>query len=187
MHKLFIVFCILSLSICFVAQAQTNLYFISKTKHKIIEVKPGQQLSIKYKGYLGQSEFVKQTVTEINDSMITLGVDPTALGSIGKMLEKNPKYVYRKIYIKDITAFRRMTTSRQLLKSGLLIVNVVGSYILLTNLYTKNKLSSSQTFFISFGIGLGTSIIINALFPENPKYQLENGWEVITGSQKPKL
>lgn len=187
MRKLFSLIVLLGISMCFAAQAQTNLYFLNRSKHKIIEVKVGHQLSIKYKGYLGQNEFAKQTVTEINDSMITLGVDPSTLGFAGKMLENNPKFIYRKIYIKDITSFRRMTVARQLLKAGLLVANIAGTYVLLTNLYNANNYSVFETFLISFGVGVGTSVIINSCFPENPKYLLENGWEVTTGLEKPKL
>jgi hypothetical protein len=169
------------------ALAQPNLYFINRAKNKIIEVKPSQQLSIKYKGYLGQPEFVKQTVTDINDSMITLGVDPQLLGGLGKALENNPKFVYRKVRIADILTFRRMTKGRQILKVGLQLANIVASYFLLANLYSNTGLSPASTFAISLGVGISTNIIINTALPENPKYRLEDGWEVTTGNVMPKL
>lgn len=167
--------------------AQPDLYLINRAKHKVIRIKPGQQLSLRYKGYLGQQEFVKQTVTDINDSMVMLGIDPELLTpGFQKMVANNPKYVHRKVMLRDITGIRRLTFGRQLLKSGLVVTNIVGTYILLTNLYRNNNFTIGQTFFISLGVGIGTSIIINALLPENPKYNISDGWELVTGYEKPK-
>jgi hypothetical protein len=187
MSKQILVFLVMSMVWCTMASAQPNLYFINRAKHKVIEVKPGNQLSIKYKGYLGQPEFVKQAVTDINDSMITLGIDPQLLGGMGKALENNPKFVYRKIRIADITMFRRMTAGRQLLKQSLLLTNIVASFFVVTGLNDHTNLTSAEVFFASAGIGLVTAIIIHVSFPENPKYRLEEGWEVTVGYVKPKL
>ena len=187
MSKLRYVFLLSGMLLFLGSGAQPNLYFINRAKHKIIEVSIGQQLSIKYKGYLGQTEFVKQTVTDINDSFVTLGVDPEMLGKgFQAMMSNNPKFIYRKVMIKDILAFRRITAGRQLLKVGLMMGNVAGSYYLLYNLYKKNDFSVGVTFLISFGVSVGTAVVINALLPENPKYQLNEGWEVITGFTRPK-
>lgn len=173
------IFVLIAYMICVNFVFAQNLYFVNPTKHKIIEIKVGQQLSIKHNGYLGQNEFVKQTITDITDSSITLGIDPEIFGPLKKIVENNPKYVYRKILIKDITAFRRITTSRQLLKSALILGNIAGTYILLSNLYKNNSYTITQTFLISAGVGVGTTILINALLPENPKYKMADGWEVL--------
>lgn len=171
-----------------VSQAQTNLYFINKAKNKIIEVQTGQQLSLKYNGYLGQPEFVKQTVTEITDSFVVLGVNPEILGTTyKKVLSNNPKFIYKKVMLKDIIAFRRITVSRQLLKTTLMVANIFGTGFLLTDLYKRSSFSTLETYGISIGIAIGTSIIINLALPENPKYYLNNGWEITTGYIKPKL
>ncbi len=188
MSKRHYIFLLLSILFFLESRAQTNLYFINRAKHKIIEVRVGQQLSIKYKGYLGQTEFVKQSVTDVNDSSVTLGIDPEMFGKGFKtMMSNNPKYVYRKVMIKDIMAFRRMTAGRQLLKSGLMAGNIIGSYYLLYDLYRDNHFSIGVNFLISLGVGIGTSVIINAILPENPKYHLDDGWEVSTGFTSPKL
>ena len=103
------------------SQAQTNLYFTNRAKNKIIEVHAGQQLSLKYNGYLGQPEFVKQTVTEITDSFIVLGINPEIFGSGFKnAVANNPKFVYKKVLLKDVISFRRITSGRQLLKTTLI-------------------------------------------------------------------
>ncbi len=170
------------------SQAQTNLYFINRSKHKIIEVKTGQQLSLKYKGYLGQPEFAKQTVTEITDSFIYLGVDPELLGDLfKKSISNNPKFIYKKVLLKDIIAFRRMTVGRQFFKSSMMIATIFGTGYLLTDLYQKNKFTTLETLGISFGVGIGTSLLINLVLPENPKCFLSDGWEVTTGTSMPKL
>lgn len=165
--------------------AQPNLYFVNRAKHKIIEVKTGQQLSLKYKGYMGQPEFVKQTVTEINDSMITLGIDPAAFGFLQNKMENTPKYIYRNIMLRDILKFRRMTNGRVFLKTGFMLASIVGSYFLLTDLYQNSSFTTGQTFLISIGTGLASTILINALLPENPKYKTEDGWEIVTGNTMP--
>jgi len=167
--------------------AQPNLYFINRSKHKVIEVIPGHQLSVKYNGYLGQPEFFKQTLSDITDSSITLGIDPEMFGASKKLLANNPRFMCRRIMLRDIVAFRRITLGRQLLKSTLMTANIVGTYFLLTDLYRNNRFSNLQTFLISLGVGIGTSYIINIAFPENPKYRLEDGWEIVTGYEKPKL
>ncbi len=169
-------------------QAQPNLYFINKVKNKVIEVKIGQQLSLKYSGYLGQPEFSKQTVTDISDSFVVLGFDPEALGkTFAKSMSNNPKFVHKKIMLKDILAFRRMTSGRQLLKSTLLLGNIFASSYLLSNLYNDNSITNFQRYFISLGVGFGASILISAIMPENPKYHLNDGWEVRVAYEKPKL
>ncbi|MFI5222333.1 MAG: hypothetical protein ACHQK8_08410 [Bacteroidia bacterium] len=176
------------LSFCSDSFAQPNLYFINRAKHRIIEVKPGQMLSVKYKGYLGQMEFAKESVTDINDSMITLGINPEIFSpGIEKMLTNSPKFIHRKIYIKDIVAFRRITLARSLMKTTLVGANIFGSYYLLFNYYKKNNFTTSETFFISLGVGIASTILINLIFPEKPKHRMENGWEAATGYSKPKL
>jgi hypothetical protein len=177
--------CFIIASVC--VHAQRNLYFINRARHKVVEVQVGQQLSLKYKGYLNQPEFCRQTVTDITDSTITLGVDPALLGKgYQQMTANNPKFVYRKILIRDIIAFRRISVERALLKNALLVGNLIGSYYLLSDLYHNSHFSTPQTFLISFGTGILSVIVINLLLPENPKYQVENGWEVSTGFIKPK-
>jgi len=170
------------------AFAQPNIYFINRQKHKIITVSPGQQLSLKYKGYMNQSEFAKHTVTDVSDSFITLGIDPQMFGNgLGKMLSNSPSYVYRKVRITDILSFRKISNSRLLVKNTLLIGNIVGSYFVLSNLYKQNNFTVGQSFLISLGTGIFSAILINSILPENPKYKMEDGWEIRTGYVKPAL
>lgn len=168
--------------------AQQNIYFINKAKNKIIEVRLGHQLSLKYNGYLGQSEFVKQTVTDISDSFVVLGINPEILGkTFEKAVSNSPKYIYKKILLKDIISFRRMTSGRELLKSTLMLANIFSTVYILTDLYKKNNFTSLETIGISMGVGIVSSTIINIAFPENPKYEIEDGWTVTTGFRKPNL
>ena len=186
--KLRIHFLFVALLLVEFSQAQTNIYFINTIKHKTIEVKVGQILSLKYNGYLGQPEFVKQTITEITDSFVVLGVNPEIFGpSFQKAMSNNPKFIYKKVLLKDIISFRRITAGRQILKNTLLLANIIGISYLLTDLYHKNNFTPFESFGITLGVGIGSSVLINSIFPENPKYSLGNDWILITGSKNPKL
>ena len=184
--KLFLLFLVLIFGA--VLQAQTNIYFINRAKNKVVEVKVGQILSLKYKGYLGQPEFVKETVTEITDSFVVLGVNPEILGAgFQKILSSNPKFIYKKVMLNDIVSFRRITAGRQLLRTSLMVANIIGIGYLLTDLYHYNTFTVPETLGISLGVGIVSSLAINIFFPENPKYFLNNGWIITTGFEKPKL
>ncbi len=164
----------------FYTQAQPDAWFVNSRVKKAIRVSVGQILSVSYHGYLGQKDYVKAPVTDINDSMITLGTDPALLpGFIRKSAENNPRYVFRKIFIRDIIAFRRITAGRQLLKSSLVAGSIVGSFFLFKELNESQKYKASELFWISLGSGLGSSYLINAMFPETPKYRMEQDWRVV--------
>ena len=166
------------------ASAQKSLYFFNSQKNKLIEVHEGHYLSLQYTGYLGQTEFVKNVVTAITDSTITLGVEMEKFGFLGT---SNSRLVppHKIIRIKDITAFRKMTVARQLVKSACTIGAVLGSYFLLYDLYNSPSVSRGGAFFISIGVGVGSSLLFNALFPENVKYRLPDGWQVVVAENKP--
>jgi hypothetical protein len=188
MLKLRFTFFVISMLLLCNLYAQQNIYFINKAKNKIVEVKLGQQLSLKYNGYLGQPEFVKQTVSEINDSFVVLGINPDILGkTFEKAVSKNPKYIFKKVLLKDIVSFRKISAGRQLLKSGLLLSSLFGSSYLLADLYSNSSLTHLETFWISFGIAVVSNGIINLAFPENPKYDIGNCWIITTGYSKPNL
>lgn len=156
------------------AQEQV-LVFKHPTGNREIVVKPGQTLSIQYSGYRGQTEYFKQMVTAINDSVITLGypvrtpffttIDPTKTGE-------------KQIRISDITRFRRITQGRQLLKSLATTTVAVGSFLAFFKLNLSGKYSGAQSLLIAFGITTGSMLLVEVMLPENPKYQLADGWTV---------
>lgn len=158
------------------AFAQKMLVFRQASTQRVIELKIGHRAAILYSGYLGQLEFARETVTDITDSTITIGVDITKIFPSSKP-GKNNRLVYKVIAIKDIKGFRRMTLGRQLAKSAFNIAGIVGSFYLLQDVYSSD-ISNFNAFAISLGVGLGLYGINNLIFPENIKYYIEEGWTV---------
>lgn len=153
---------------------QPVIVFKNTATNKVIKVKPGNTLSIQYNGYMGQSEQFKQLVTDINDSMVTLGYPQSAsfLNAIDKA--NGPK----QIRIADITRFRKMTTGRQLVKALLKLSTAVGTYILAYNLAKLPDLSTGELLLYTLSVGMGSATLVEVAFPEHPKYFLKDGWEV---------
>ncbi len=145
------------------------------TQHTI-EMKVGHRAAILYTGYRGQLEFSRETVTDITDSTITLGVDVSRIFSNSKP-GKNNQFTYKTISIRDIKGFRRMTLGRQMAKLSFNVAGVVGSFYFLKGVYSSD-MSNFSTFAISLGVGLGLYGINNLLFPENIKYYMDEGWTV---------
>lgn len=155
--------------------AQKKLVFINSTSQKVIELKVGHRAALLYAGYRGQVEFARETVTDITDSTITLGIDMNErLGKPGK----HNRFTYKTISIKDIKGFRRMTLGRQVAKTTLAAAGVVGSFYLLKNVYSSD-ISNFSAFAISVGVGVGLYGINNLIFPENIKYYMQDGWTVV--------
>lgn len=155
------------------ASAQTRaLVFVNEKENRIIEVTKGQQLCLLYKGYMGQTEFVKNVVSEISDSTITLGIEYKS------WREHKTGPIYKVIRISDIVAFRRTTISKQILKSTVQIGSVVGLYVLANQLYSSSEISNNNAFLLSIGAGIAVRTLINLIFPENVKYHMDEGWRV---------
>lgn len=148
--------------------AQDYIIFENKRSGKIIKARLGDQIHVKYRGYLGQTESFKHTLTEINDSNFMLGID-----YLGENLSN-----YKIIQYKDIVAFRRMSIGRVFLKSTLSIGSAIGTILVLDRLYKEQSLSFGQRIGVSLGVGLGVNILINALLPENPNHWVKDGWEI---------
>lgn len=150
--------------------AQEHIMFIQEQKGKVIQAKLGDQLSVKYRGYLGQTESFKQTLTEIDDSSFVLGFQ-----FLGQELN-----AYKKIKYEDIIAFRRISLGRTILKTSLSLGSAVGVILLLDRTY-KNEaysLGLGGRIGLSVGLGLGMNLLINGLLPDKPKYQVKEGWQI---------
>ncbi|MCE2740213.1 MAG: hypothetical protein LW669_01870 [Sphingobacteriales bacterium] len=148
--------------------AQEQIVFFHEQKGKIIQAKLGDQLSIKYRGYLGQTENFKQTLTEIKDSSFVLGyslLGPDIL-------------LYKEIKYSDILAFRRIGLGSVILKTTLSLGSAVGAIFLLDRTYKNNDFNLAGRIGISVGLGVGMNLIINSIFPDKPKYQVKEGWKV---------
>jgi hypothetical protein len=155
------------------AWAQDKLIFINPTKGKLIEAKPGDFLIIKYKGYLGQTEFYKQTLLEIKDSSFVIGMYSFSEGSFFE--KENP---YKEINFKDVQAFRRRSIGGSISKSLLGLGAAVGSILVLDQLNENRNNSTLANLGISLGVGLSINFGLNLLFPDKPKYQIKEGWYI---------
>jgi hypothetical protein len=175
MNKLFVVCCF----IAFGSFAQPTLVFTQASTHKKIEMHIGHRATILYKGYLGQLETAKETITDITDSTIVLGINyAETYPRMAARPGKNLRMTYKVIRVSDIVGFRRMTIGRQLGSLAFKTAGIVGSFYLLRNVYANPSISAGNAFLISLGTGFSILGINSLLFPENIKYYMEDGWSV---------
>jgi len=174
-----IFFATILLGFCTELHAQ-ELVFINKKTGKTIKAKIGDQLALIYTGYRNQDEFYSQDIFDITDSSVFLGSDTRfAHPGLRKNFEKNGPS-YKEILLKDFIRFRRISIGRKMLKQTIRLGTVIGTFFLISELIDKNNISRGQQFFISLGIGFGASYLINLALPENPKYEINDGWIVTT-------
>jgi hypothetical protein len=158
--------------------AQKKLVFRNIKTLKTIELRVGNRASFSYKGYLQQPEFIKQTISDITDSTVVLGISyyeslPKSLTKPGK----HPTLVYKVIRIEDIIGFRKMGVARMIAKSAVSIGGIFASYYLLKDIYSSNT-STGSSILLSMGVGFGLYGFTELLFPENVKHYMEDGWQV---------
>lgn len=158
-------------------QAQT-IVFINPNEGKIIHAKEGDMLSIRYKGYLGQTEYFKNTLTLIGDSSFILGIPFGSDENMGSKLQQQLQY--KEIKYSDVIAFRRSGMGRTFLKSTLSIGAIVGSFYVLNGLYTRNQVSDLGKIGLSLGVGLSFNLLINVAFPDKPNHKMKDGWQIKT-------
>jgi hypothetical protein len=158
--------------------AQKSLIFLNTNTNETIEVSVGQTLSIKFKGYNNQLFYVKNIVTEINDSNIVLGNEAVEPPVWAQKLSKKFEPNYRVVDIKDIVAFRRITAGRTLGKSLLTSSIMLGTFFGTIDLFRNTQLGTWQTVFLSIGIGMATSVVNAFVLPENPKNLMKKGWVI---------
>ena len=157
--------------------AQNSILFINASEGKIIKAKVGDQLSISYRGYLGQTETFLNTLTQVNDSTFVLGkIETNTKQFFGKT--SNKPIAYKEIKYSDVIAFRRSSPGRVILKATLTLATAVGSILLLDRLNESSELSDFGKIGVSLGIGLGINMLTNLAMPDNPKYKLSDGWQI---------
>jgi hypothetical protein len=160
----------------FAALAQHQLVFVNKTTGEVVRMHEGNKAALLYTGYNNQQEFIREIITEITDSTITLGC-------VGKTDRpgKRPNKICKTLLIKDITGFRKMSAGRLLAKSALSIASVFGSFYLLRTLYSTN-MASGYSILASVGIGIAIIELNEKIFPENIKHYTEDNWSVLVES-----
>ena len=154
--------------------AQGKIIFFNVSQGKLIQAKIGDQLSVVYKGYLGQTETYKNTLTEIKDSSFVLGMPASVLNPN----QSSQELQHKEIRYADVIAFRRIGLGRVMLKTSLSLSATIGTIILLKNLYAQNKVSDLGKIGISIGVGLGLNALINMAMPDKPNHKMKEGWEI---------
>jgi hypothetical protein len=176
MKGLMIVFSLMLLGLS--ARSQEAVRFIDTVQQKTILAKPGDFLIIRYKGYLGQTEFFKHTLQGVTDSSLYVGiVHPYSPMSTVFAGGNNP---WKEIKFKDIESFKRRSASANMLKSLIGISAGLSAIFLLKDLNERNAYSDGKNLAISLGVGLGINIGMNLLFSDRPKYKIKDGWHIET-------
>jgi hypothetical protein len=157
---------------------QNSLIFLNPSQGKLIKAKEGDILSIRYKGYLGQTEYFKNTLTEIKDSSFVLGVPIFREhgGNLGNGMDQ--PFQCKEIRYIDVVAFRRAGIGRNVLKSTLTLGVAVGSVLLFDKLYQKNQVSTFAKIGVSIGVGISLNYLINLALPEKPNHKMTDGWQI---------
>lgn len=162
--------------LCISARSQDAVNFIDSIHQTTIQAKPGDFMIIRYKGYLGQTEFYKHTLQGVTDSSIFVGIvhpySPLATVFAGG---NNP---WKEIKFKDIESFKRRSASANMVKSLLGIGAGLSAIFLLKDLNERNTYSDGKNLAISLGVGLGINIGMNLLFSDKPKYKIKDGWQI---------
>ena len=171
MYKLISLFCCFFLFNDLFSQ---QVVFSNHKSNKIIVVKPGCKVSLGYYGYNGMQEFTSNTVTDITDSTITLGLDLSFWFPNKKPNTSTNNY--KIIRLSDITHFRKRSMGGELLKNAMQIGAAVGSIYLLSDLYRNSSISRSNAILVSIGVGLVLNLTVKIMFPENAKHRIQDGW-----------
>lgn len=147
---------------------------------KCIILKQGDQISLFYKGYLGQKQFSNIDFLYGTDSSIVVGsaVNPNNEKIANFLLMRGQSQ--KEILFKDILAFRRISAGRKLAKSTINILCFAGFALALNEISKNNKLNYGQSLAYSVVGGIGISLFINFILPENPKYNTNEGWQIQT-------
>ncbi|UXP33947.1 hypothetical protein N6H18_08315 [Reichenbachiella agarivorans] len=145
--------------------AQKKLVFQNDQLHETIEIKEGDYVKLRYKGYLNQEAEVENFVLEINDATINFHY-------AGK---KNRYRDDRMVLLSDVTGFRRMSKMKPFLAPLTSIGVGVGIYYAFGN---DEVFNNTQQLFYSLGASLGTSLLINWVFKSEIKLKMSDGWYI---------
>ncbi|MCW3806092.1 hypothetical protein [Plebeiibacterium marinum] len=163
------------LTICFIlmgslglkAQKQILVFLNDKDK-KATQIPLGGMLMLEYNGYLNQKELSMNYMMSLSDSSVVL----SKYRLFGTPTEQ------RKIMLKDITGFRKVSVGSQFLKFALTTAATLGSYYAFSD---KNNLNSTERLLYSTGVGLATHFGIKLAFPSKRiKHKITNDWRIIS-------
>ncbi|TLX73029.1 hypothetical protein E9993_16330 [Labilibacter sediminis] len=148
------------------AQKQGIIFYNDSIK-KAVQVRTGGILMVQYSGYLKQQELTTNYLLELNDSTLTLG----------KPRMFNHPVNVRRIKIKDVTGFRKVSAGTQLLKFALTVGATLGTYYAISE---NDNLNSTEQLLYSTAAGLTTSFTLKLAFPSRKaKYKIKDGWRIM--------
>lgn len=163
-----LLFCLFYMSLSTDSIAQHHLIFYNDSTAQTVDISPGDIIKLEYRGYLSQPEAIEKRVIQVRQDAVILG--QTAFGYA------DPK-TFRTVLLHDITGFRKFSRLRYTLKAAAQIGTAVGSVILFRKVIDRSKLSGTGDILLSLGVGIGSTLLIEALFPKRVKYRTQNGWE----------
>ncbi|PIB34113.1 hypothetical protein BFP72_01060 [Reichenbachiella sp. 5M10] len=147
------------------AYGQKHLVFENDALGKKVEVKEGDYLKLRYKGYLNQSAEVERYVLEITDTAIRF-----------QSTGKKDRYTDDKtILLSDVTGFKRMAKVRPILAPLTSIGVGIGIYYAIG---TNDQFNNTEQLLYSLGASVGTSLLINWVFKSDIKFKMADGWYI---------
>ncbi len=160
------------------SKAQSGLRFIDSSHQKVVTAYQGDYLILKYKGYLGQTEFYKHTLQGVSDSSLIVGIVHPYSPLSGVFIGTNNPW--KEIKFRDIEAFKRRSAGANFLKSMIGISAGLSAILLLKNLNEDKKFSNGKNLAISLGVGIGINVGMNLIFSDKPKNKMQEGWHIET-------
>lgn len=164
-----IIFCIICLiwASAHVALSQNYLRFYNDSLQQEVIIRLGDVAKFEYSGYLRQPEALENRVIQIGSNAIVLGQS-----FFGYAVPE----ARRTILLNDITGFRKFSRLRYTLKATAQIGSAIGSIILFRKVIDRSKLSSTGDVLLTLGVGIGSTILVESLFPKNVKKKMREGW-----------
>lgn len=163
-----VLFCLFYMGFPIASFAQHHLVFYNDSTEQIVEIRPRDIIKLEYRGYLSQPEVIENRVIEVKQEALILG--QTAFGYA-------VPETFRTVLLNDITGFRKFSRLRYTLKAAAQIGTAVGSIILFREVIDRSKLSGTGDILLSLGVGIGSTLLIESLFPKRVKNRKQDGWE----------
>lgn len=149
------------------AYAQRFIRFFNDSLDKEVILQRGDVVKFEYRGYLGQPEALENRVIQLGGNAIVLGQTAFGYPVAGTQ---------RTILLEDITGFRRFVRARYTLRAVARVGSLVGSFILFRRVIDRSRLSDTQDILLTLGVGFGTTILVDSLFPKKVKKRMSEGW-----------
>ncbi len=150
------------------AQAPTHLRFYNDSLQQEVLIRSGDAVKFEYTGYLGQHEVLENKILQIGGNAVVLG--QTMFGVVIPETQ-------RTILLEDITGFRKFVRSRRALKTVAQLGVAVGSILLFRKAIDRSELSDTGDILLTLGVGIGTTVLVESLFPKKVKKRMSEGWQ----------